>query len=122
MSSDMKYDPHILKSFTGTQQYYRYGLKGELLLTEGAKYVADAAGAYWLMDEIALAQRFNKQVKSEEFQLWVLSVRKNNSALLTCDDGNGRIVYNKHILFTDFPDQSIKLYLTNGVIMLPGEY
>jgi hypothetical protein len=25
--------------------------------TDGAKHVADAGGAYWLLDEIALAQR-----------------------------------------------------------------
>jgi hypothetical protein len=29
--------------------------------TDGAKYLADAAGAaYWLLDEIALAQRFER--------------------------------------------------------------
>jgi uncharacterized protein DUF6876 len=28
-----------------------------VLFTDGAKYVADQAGAYWLINEIALAQR-----------------------------------------------------------------
>jgi hypothetical protein len=38
-----------------------------ITFTDGAKYVADAAGAYWLLDEIALAQRHVKAVAAEEF-------------------------------------------------------
>jgi len=44
-----------------------------VLFTDGAKYVADTAGAYWLLDEIALAQTL-KRVVGEEFQLWKLKV------------------------------------------------
>lgn len=122
MSNHKTFDSNILSQFTGTEEYYRYGLKGEILLTQGAKYVADSAGAYWLMDEICLAQRFNKLVLAEEFQLWILSVAANKTAKLKCDDGNGRIVYTKHISFTDFPVIELKLYYVNSVIMLPSEY
>jgi hypothetical protein len=57
--------------------------------TDGAKHVADAGGAYWLLDEIALAQRYNKAVAGEDFQVWKLAVDLDKSAgTLTCEDGN----------------------------------
>ena len=122
MCSDKTLDPAILVQFTGSEAFYQYGLKGEMLFTDGVKYVADTAGAYWLLDEITLAQRFKREVAAEEFQLWVLSVAEDHTAVLSCDDGNGRIVHSKQILYTDFPAAGIKLYVCNGVIMLPSEY
>jgi hypothetical protein len=57
----------------------RHGLVRNILFTDGAKYVADAAGAYWLLDEIALAQRFDKKVAAEEFQAWKLTVNPEDT-------------------------------------------
>jgi hypothetical protein len=45
-----------------------YGIVRDVLFTDGAKYVADQAGAYWLLDEIA--QRSSKSVAGEAFQHW----------------------------------------------------
>ena len=42
--------------------------------------------------------------------------------MLTCDDGNGRVVYAKRIDYTDFPLPEIKLYFSDSVLMLPREY
>ena len=122
MGSDNTLDPAVLTQFTGSEAFYQYGLKGEMLFTDGVKYVADKAGAYWLLDEITLAQRFKREVACEEFQVWFLIVADDSSAMLLCDDGNGHIVYEKQIPFTDFPLNGIKLYVCNGVIMLPSEY
>jgi hypothetical protein len=46
-----------LSQFTGSEQWYRHGLVRDVLFTDGAKYVADAGGAYWLIDKIAFARR-----------------------------------------------------------------
>jgi hypothetical protein len=108
-----------LAQFTGSEQWYRHGLVRKVLFTDGAKYVADAAGAYWLIDEIAFAQ-VEPAVAAEGFQLWKLTVT-NNTAVLTCDDGNGTIVFTKRIEFTDFPLDEITFYFTNNVILLPSE-
>lgn len=110
-----------LRQFTGSENWYRHSLNRQVLFTDGAKYLADQAGAYWLLDEIALAQRFQKSVAKEEFQLWHLIV-KDNTADLVCEDGNGRNVYVQHIPFTDFPLDEVKLYFTNNTILLPSEY
>jgi hypothetical protein len=115
-------DPHILRQFTGSEHWYRHGLVRSILFTDGAKYVADQAGAYWLLDEIALAQRGEKAVAAEEFQAWTLTVKADHSATLACDDGNGRIVFEKVIPFTDFPPEGISLWFVNNTIYLPSEH
>jgi hypothetical protein len=110
-----------LSQFTGSEQWYWHGLVRGVLFTDGAKYVADTGGAYWLLDEIALAQRGSKRVAGEEFQLWKLAVKADKTATLSCDDGNGNAVFTKAIKFTDFPLEGITLCYSNKVILLPGE-
>ena len=63
MSKRPTLDPLVLAQFTGSQNFYRYGLVREVLYTEGVEYVVDNAGAYWLLDGIALAQRHIIPVK-----------------------------------------------------------
>ena len=89
--------------------------------TEGVQYVAEEAGAYWLIDEVAFAQRYDAGVAAEEFQLWSLSVT-GDTARLVCDDGNGNVLLQKTIDFTDFPEPGIKFYYIAGVLLLPSEY
>ena len=111
-----------LKQFTGTEQWYRHGIARHVLFTDGAKYVADTAGAYWLIDEIALAQRGIKNVAGAEFQLWKLTVNDDHSAKLACEDGNCKMVWSKRIEYTDFPMSEMVFYYSNNVILLPSEY
>jgi hypothetical protein len=111
-----------LAQFTGSENWYRHGLVRDVLYTDGAQHVAEAAGAYWLIDEIALAQRYQKRVAAEEFQHWKLTVKADHSATLACDDGNGNVVFSKRIPFTDFPLEEISLYFCNKTLMLPSEY
>jgi hypothetical protein len=77
-----------LRQFTGTEHWYRHAMVRSVLFTDGTKYVADMAGAYWLLDEIALAQRFEPAVQGEAFQLWRLAVR-DSAGTLICEDGDG---------------------------------
>jgi hypothetical protein len=66
-----------LRQFTGSENWYRHGINRSVLFTDGAKYVADQGGAYWLLDIIAIAQQHDKRVSAEEFQVWKLSVGKD---------------------------------------------
>jgi hypothetical protein len=111
-----------LRQFTGSEHWYRHAINRKVLYTDGAKYVAECAGAYWLLDEIALIQPHDKRIASEGFQLWKLRVRTDHTATLTCEDGNGKAVFTKAIRFTDFPLDEITLYFTDNVILLPSEY
>jgi len=111
-----------LHQFTGSENWYRHGINRSVVFTDGAKYVADQGGAYWLLDAIAIAQHRERDVAFEEFQVWRLKVSADRSASLTCDDGNGNIVFTQNIPFTDFPLDEIKLYFTDHTILLPSEY
>jgi hypothetical protein len=94
----------------------------DILFTDGAKYVADAGGAWWLLDEIAIAQHFEKRVASEEFQVWKLTVNSDRTAKLACEDGNNHTVFEKAIPYTDFPADGIELWFENSTIYLPSEH
>jgi hypothetical protein len=111
-----------LSQFTGSQTWYRHGLLRHVLYTEGVRYVAEQAGSHWLLDEIAIAQKAQPRVAAEPFQHWVLEVRDNRTALLSCDDGNDNVVFSKAIEYTDFPLPKIALYFTDNTILLPSEY
>lgn len=110
-----------LAQFTGTACWYRHWGNRNLTFTDGAKYVAEVGGAYWLVDEIALVQLYEANVKAEPFQLWKLAVA-DTWGVLTCEDGDGREIYRKDIPFTDFPRKEIQFFLTDNVLMLPSEY
>jgi len=111
-----------LRQFTGSELWYRHGLVRWMLYTEGAKYVAEQGRAYWLLDELVLAQKSHSAVAAEAFQLWKLQVNADQTALLTCEDGNGNTVLTKKIAYTNFPLEEITLYVTGNVILLPSEY
>ena len=110
-----------LLQFTGSEHWYRHALVRGVTFTDGVKHVADAGGAYWLIDEIAFAQ-VKPIIAHEAFQLWRLTLKENRSARLVCEDGNGRAVWRKHIPWTDFPMAELSLYCVNRVIHLPSEY
>ena len=120
--SEAKLGKDDLRQFTGSEQWYLHGLVRTVLFTDGAKYVADQGGAYWLLDEIALAQRYQKAVAAEEFQAWTLTVKADRTARLACEDGNGKTVFEKPIPFTDFPAERITLWFENSTIYLPSEH
>ena len=119
---DNHLDKTILALFTGSDTCYRHGLARNIVYTEGAKYIADTAGAYWLLDDIAFAQLGEAAVSAEEFQVWRLAVNDDGTATLTCEDGNGRTVYTKALEFTDFPQEGVTLWFANRTIYLPTEH
>jgi hypothetical protein len=112
---------HQLPLFTGTQAYYR--ISPSAVLTDGTKYLAEQAGAYWLMDAIAI---FLPQFTGKEDFISAKLTVTGSKAQLTLDDGNCRVLDRQQIDFTDFPLQSIQLYACWGgdfwVLMLPSEY
>lgn len=103
--------------FTGTENYYKNFLG--LVYTDGLKYVAEEAGAYWLIDAIA---SYQADLKKHEFQSWTLKQNPDKSWTLKATDGNDRVLVKQEIEFSDFPIGQISLYVSNNVLMLPSEY
>jgi hypothetical protein len=122
MEKQTKLTQSDLDQFTGSENWYQHAINRKVTFTDGAKFLADRAGAYWLLDEIAIIQPYDKHVAAEEFQVWKLTVRPGHTATLSCDDGNGNLVFTKEIPFTDFPLDEVRLYFCNDVIHLPSEY
>lgn len=104
---------------TGTEDLHKHWLG--LLYTDGVQFLAEGAGAYWLIDAIASHQpKARKDPMLCEFQLWTLKVKKNK-AVLTCERDTNDVAIRQRIPYTDFPLDDVKLYLENGVLMLPSE-
>ena len=121
MGKEKGFTASELAQFTGTENWYRHTLVRKVHYTDGMLFEAERAGAYWLIYEIALAQNTDATLAGEEFQVWTLMV-EGKAASLRCGDGNDRRLLEKRIEYTDSPEPGIKLYFTDGVIMLPGEY
>lgn len=106
-----------LSMFNGTENYHQYL---NVHLTDGVKYLAEACEAYWLLDVIC---SYQPNLKDAGFQVWILKLDEGeDSALVTCEDGNGHALVQQFIEFTDFPLPSVKVYLIDGIILLPSEY
>ena len=124
-----------LKHFTSTDNYYRHLLS--IRYTDGIQYLAQEAQCYWLIDVIASHQtkKLLADQMLKDFQLWLLVVgdshefikpKPHHQAVVTCwgDTPDPEITpyIRQDIEFTDFPLPEIKLFLVQGVLMLPGEY
>jgi len=107
-----------LAHFSGSENVYRHTMG--YVYTDGVKYLAENAGAFWLLDLIA-SYRAKPKVRREPFVVWNVRVC-SKGAIVTADDGNGNKLATQRIPFTDFPLAEIKLYVSDGVIMLPTEY
>lgn len=115
------FDPQTLSQFTGTGCYYR--LSRLCVITDGVKYLADAAGAYWLLDA---ADSYLVELGTEDWFVLVRLVTTDGSAVLTLEDGNGQLRAQQQIPHTDFPIQQQLIYAAwdsqQWVMMLPSEY
>jgi hypothetical protein len=114
-----------LKQFCGTENHWR--IYPNVMLTDGAKFLADNAGVYWLIDII---WSITPKLKVDEGEFFVLALERgtDNTAEVIVDRGRGheKPLYTQHIPFTDFPLESQTLYIQESgdyfVVMLPGEY
>lgn len=115
------FDLGQLSLFNGTEHYYR--INRLCVLTDGTKYVAEGAGAFWLMD--AAASYLIELGNMDWFVLIRLTVTCS-TAVLSLEDGNGHVHVRQEILYTDFPMPELSLYACwdgdHWVLMLPREY
>jgi len=107
-----------LENFTGTENYFRNftGLK----YTDGIQYLAEKAGAYWLIDLVGSYQHLLKEVP---FQLWTLTVNDDNKGIVTCkEDTDAPVLVEQKLEYTDFPLKTFECYCIEEVLLLKSEY
>lgn len=118
-----------LAQFTGSDAVHRH--LGPVVLTDGAKYLAENAKAYWLMDIIASYAPLMVQCGDWLYSAHLRKVGATGAMfeLKGCPDARGqtRAIVHQEIQYTDFPLERISLYVSTGrdspvwVVMLPGE-
>lgn len=122
-----------LNQFTATEYYYKHWLGFQY--TDGIKFLAEQAEAYWLIDAIASYQpQLSRNPRLRDFQLWLLVVgdghnfikpKAGNKAVLTCWEDTPKLgvqpAVSQQIEYTDFPLLEIQLYFESKVLILPSE-
>jgi hypothetical protein len=127
-----------LAQMTGSEAYHRLSpLHGRMLCTDGTAWLAEAADCFWLFDIIASYQpQCAKDKDLRDFQVWTLTCEpapegKMRKATVKCERDTGdRNPIVQEIPLTDFPLDSIKLYVEPGecggkpvmVCLLPCEH
>jgi len=64
-----------LSQFTGTENWYRHGINRNVLFTDGAKYVADKGGTYWLLELNPAPNSHRLQLSSGSCQTMLSRIR-----------------------------------------------
>lgn len=99
---------------------------GNTVITEGVKYFADKAEAYWLVSDIIINCKMREGVKEQEF----VSVKAGTPKTETLQgirveyfDGNRNILWTDYYPISTLPDnQTYTLWFTNDTLLLPSEY
>ncbi|MCO6490872.1 MAG: hypothetical protein J5I98_20810 [Phaeodactylibacter sp.] len=110
-----------LIQFTGTEYYYFNPLFRQFRYTDGVKFLAERAGAYWLLDYI-FSNQSHKSLRGQGFQVWKIRVKQDDSATITVEDGNNNVLKRFRLEYTDFPLEEFDLWLIDKVLILPSEY
>ena len=113
-----------LQNFYGTENYHKWSaLFRNFVLTDGAKYIAEACGAYWLMDAIA---SHVDAYRNDHFVVAKFVKADDPNWLLTIEDGDGGCYAQQCIEYSDFQLDEITLYVIKQddlwVVLLPSEY
>jgi len=113
-----------LAQYYGTENYYKHYIPS-MVYTDGIQAMAKMCEAYWLIDVVASYQTIKFQT-ANSFQVWKITKKPTRTYpekyVVECSDGNGNVLQKQTIKFSDFPLEEIKMYVVDGVMMLPSEY
>lgn len=114
-----------LDQFTGTEAYFKWSnLFPNFVLTDGTRFLAQEAGAFWLMDLFASHYR---SYRDEGFAAIKVLRKDSGDVQVLITDGNDHILAEQDNISTDFPLDDLTLYAAPAdenlwVIMLTSEY
>ena len=111
---------NIINHSMGTTVYHSfYPSDSYPVITDGVLTLAKAAECFWFLDIICSYQGDKKF--TTRLQVWELKVQSDASATVYGYNDES-LVIKQEIPYTDFPLDELKLYLIDGVILLPVEY
>jgi len=121
-----------LPYFTGSTELHKSFLGS--YYTDGIRYLAEKAGAYWLIDLIASHQPRVRQtllrIEERDFQLWILKqlpkTCKADWKIEAWTDTPGSdcsVKLTQQVIpYSDFPLDEFQCYVVDGTMMLKTEY
>ena len=110
-----------LSQFHGSDTIYKYSIGSKYFHhTEGVLFLADSCHCFWLLDCV-LSYQGSSYLEGEDFQVWKFQ-RFEDKWLLSCSDGDGSLLVDQDISFSDFPLNEITLWCVGGTLLLPSEY
>ncbi len=113
----LTFTPADISQFVSSGQHYEHW-SGLLNYTDGVQFLC-LNGCGWLVDLIAAQQPY---LKGSEFQSWLLKVADTKGEITVVDEPNGEPLYRYPIQYTDFPLATLRLYVSDGILMLANEY
>jgi hypothetical protein len=116
---------NALNKHYGSESFsYASPFNRNFVMTEGITHMTELCKCFWLIDIVTIANL------KDDFQKWIIVKKDDDSAVVTCEDGNSGELYRQEIPFTDFPLDMYSFYCELGsidginpkfVIMLSGE-
>jgi len=111
----------IISYAHGTEAYHKFSSRANFpVVTDGVIAIAEAAECYWLLDIIGSNQ--TNKLLDPNFQVWKLVVNQDNGTAVVSGYNDATLIVTQNIPFTDFPLDEFKLFLMDGVILLPSEH
>jgi len=111
-----------LYHYTGTEQYHKISLFDFANLTDGIMYIMQNGYTCFVTDFLSLIATNHENLRKQEFLSISLEVNKSLScAVMRVTDGNERTLYLQQYGYTN-AKTDLKLFYTDQVLMLSGEY
>jgi len=114
--ADVDLELKRLEDFHGTEEYHEAWLG--VVATDGVKYVMENGYSWIVTDSISAIKT---ELADQRFLVVKLILLPGKKARMIIDDGNGSVLCTQEYDYTD-AKRELKLYYTDEVIMLPGEY
>ena len=123
-----------LRQFRGDLIRFRHMLNRSVIYTPGVQYLAEAGGAYWLIDAIAsyLSPGFVRQAAAADpriaaMHFWTLTLGEANTAVLEARaDSPCEPFVRQEIEYTDFPLETVSVWAAHDgqqwTLYLPSEH
>lgn len=125
---------HDLNQFHGALVRFQHPLNRRVVYTPGVQYLAEAGGAYWLIDAIAsyltpsyLAGPIREDHRIADLHFWSLTVHDDSAAVLEARaDSPCKPFITQRIPYTDFPLDSVSVWAgydgEHWTLYLPSEH
>jgi len=111
----------IINNAYGTEAYHKFSsFSNYPVATDGVIALAEATNCFWLLDIIGSYQT-DKRL-DPHFQVWKLVVNHEDSTAVINGYNDIELIVTQEIAHTDFPLDELKLFLMDGIILLPSEH